>query len=243
MNRKMKGEVWVSAIIYTMVAVLALVLILNTGIPLLTELKDRSAFEKVKEVMLDIDKRISEVASQGEGSQTTIAFEIRDGEMKFQNDQIIWEMETKSEIVSPRTSTRLGNLVIASNANVRTYELNNHYVMETEIKNDTFRVVANKIGSKENLVYLNTSHILENVSFNGVNMDGDFVFSLNGNTSSMKGLGYVEMVPDGNRSNIGKGKIIAHMFTNFSDYDLVFTLNSYSDFLQVQIKNIRIRNG
>ncbi len=243
MSNKKKGEIWVSAIIYTMVAVLALVLILNTGIPLLTELKDRSVFEKVKEVMLDLDKRITEVANQGEGSQATVSFEIRDGEMKFRNDQIIWELETKSEIVSPRTSSRIGNLVISSNANVRSYELNDYYVMETEIKNDTFKVVGNKLGSKENLVYFNTSQIIENVSFNGENMEGVFTFNLNGNISSARGLGYVEMVPHGNRSNLGKAKIIAHMFTNFSDYDLVFTLNSYADFLQVQVKDIRIRNG
>jgi hypothetical protein len=242
-KKNRKGEIWVSAIIYTMVAVLALVIIMNTGIPLLTELKDRSVFEKVKGIMLDLDMKITEIANQGEGSQATLSFEIRDGEMKFRDNKIIWEIETKSEIVSPRTSTKLGNLIISSNANVRTYQMADYYVMETEIKNDTFRVVANRLGSKTNPVYFNTSQIIENISFNGVDMPGTFTFNLNGNMSSAAGVGYIEMLPGGNHTNVGKARIVAHMDTNFSQYDLVFVLNSYADFVAVNIKNVKIKNG
>lgn len=236
-----KAQVWVSAIIYTMVAILALVLILNTGIPILTELKDRAVFEKVKGVMLDLDKQITEIAGQGEGSQTSVSIDIKEGELKFQNNQIIWEIETDSEIISPRSRTKIGNLIIASNANVRTIETDEYYIMESFIQNDTFRVVINKTGNEYSWVPYNVSQIIENISYNGNNMDGDFIFNLNNEPTSMNGTGYTEMMPSGNNSNLGSARVVAHMNSSFADYDLVFTLGSYADFITVNIKNIEIK--
>ena len=235
-----KAQVWVSAIIYTLVAILALVLILNTGIPILTELKDRAVFEKVKEIMLDMDEHITEIASQGIGSQSSVSFEVKDGEISFDNNQMIWEIETKSEIISPRTRTKIGNLIIASNANVRTIETSNHFIMESYILNDTFRFAVNKLGSSGSLVSYNVSDVVANISYNGDNMDGDFKFSLNDEPTSMNGTRYIEMIPSGNNSNLGSARIIAHMNSEFANYDLVFTLGSFADFVTVNIKNIEI---
>ena len=49
------------------------------------------------------------------------------------------------------------------------------------------------------------------------------------------------MIPPGNNSNLGSAKVIAHMNTGFGDYDLEFTLQSYADFLTVNVKNFRPR--
>ena len=49
------------------------------------------------------------------------------------------------------------------------------------------------------------------------------------------------MVPSGNNSNQGYAKVIAHMNTTFASYDLEFTLESYADFLTVNVKNFQPR--
>lgn len=239
MNKK--SQIWISAIIYTMVAILALVLILSTGIPLLTELKDRAVFEKVKDIMVNLDQQISEIANQGEGSQAIVSFEVREGEIKFEDNQFVWEIETESEIISPRTSQILGNLIIASNANIKTFDTPNYYRLQTNLKNDTFNAVFNKRGSKNSWTYFNTSQIIENISFNGIPMDGTFTFTLNDDPNSAKGTGYTYMIPSGNNTNQGHAKVIAHMNTTFAEYDLEFSLGSYSDFVAVKVKNINIK--
>ena len=240
-QRSNKAQIWVSAIIYTLVAVLALTLILNTGMPILSEFKDRSVYEKVKNIMLDLDEHITEIANQGEGSQASVSFDIKDGKVKFENNEIIWEIETKTEIISPRSSTKLGNLIISSNANVRTYDLTNFHVMETNIKNDTLSIAINKKGSASNWVNLNTSGLIQNISYNGNNMNGNFTFNLNNNASSAVGNGYTYMKPNGNNSNLGSAEVIAHLNTSFAEYDLVFRLESYADFLIVNVKNLVIK--
>jgi len=239
MNKK--SQVWVSVIIYTLVAVLALVLILNTGIPILTEMKDRSVFTKVKDIMLDLDSHITDIGQQGEGSQASAALEIRDGEIRFEDGQLVWELETKSEIISPRSSTTLGNLIISSNANVKTYLLDDAFLINTTIKEDDFGAKFKKIGSESNWQQYNTSEIIEYVSYNGNKMEGVFEFSLNNDGGSTKGTGYTKMVPSGNNTNLGRAKVIAHMNSTFAEYDIEFVLESYADFLTVRIKNFEAK--
>lgn len=241
MKKNKKSQIWISVIIYTLVALLALLLLLNTGLPLLTEMKDRASFNKIKDIMLDLDRHISEISSQGEGSQSSVSFEIRDGEVKFINNKLIWELETKSSIMSPRSSTVLGNLVISSNSNVNTYEYDNEYIMSTRIKNDTFLVNISRIGSKTDWQNYNLSEVINYFRYNDNEMAGRFEFMLNNDANSGVGNGYTELVPSGNSSNLGRAKVRAHMNSSFGEYDLDIIMESYSDFLTVKIKNFRAK--
>jgi len=137
---------------------------------------------------------------------------------------------------------KLGNVIISSNANVKTYDTTNYYILESTIKNDTFRAYFNKKNSKESWDYINTSGIIHNISFNGEAMSGDFIFNLNDDVTSFNGTGYTSMTPSGNNTNLGQAQVTAHMDTSFATYDLVFTLSSYSDYLKVNVKNIQINS-
>ncbi|MBN1502987.1 hypothetical protein JW930_05575 [Candidatus Woesearchaeota archaeon] len=234
---KKKGQVWVSAILYTLVAAMAIVIILQTGIPILSRFKDQATFTKTKDVMLNLDKHITEIAREGEGSQRVVTIDITDGKLIVDNNQIVWELETKNKLIDPRTSQIEGNLIITSNANVQTIETDNDFIMQTQIKNDTFSVNISKIGSRNNWMDINTSSLLNYISFNDNMMNGTFNFSLNYDPSSTSGNGYTEMIPSGNNSNLGKAKVVAHINSSFAEYELEFVLESYADFLIARVKN------
>ncbi|MFH2020510.1 MAG: hypothetical protein ABIJ34_03795 [archaeon] len=236
-----KAQIWVSVIIYTMVAISTVMLLLNTGVPILTEMKDRAVYEKVKEIMLDLDKQTTDLAGQGEGSQSSASLDVREGKITFDNNEVTWEIETKTPLISPRSSSNLGNLIISSNANVRTIDIENYYILETSIKNDSFRVVINKKGNENSWVFYNTSDLIENISFNGDRMAGKFYLGINNMDTSKNGTGYTKMYPEGNYSHLGSAKIIAHVNSTFAEYDIEFILESYADFLTTKIKNIRLK--
>ncbi|MFH0875055.1 MAG: hypothetical protein V1859_03895 [archaeon] len=233
-----KSEVWVSAILYTLVATVALVLILEAGIPILERLKDRTTFTKTKEMMLSLDKQIQAVASEGEGSQRVVNLEIKEGKLLIGNNQVVWEFETKNRIIDSKTSQDIGNLVITSNANVIVTENDYNYFLNTSLKNDTFSAVIQKVGSESAWAPINTSKLIESINFNGVPLNGNFSFKINGDSLSEKGTGYTKLVPAGNSSNLGRAKVIAHINApTFAEYDLEFTLESYADFISVKVKN------
>jgi hypothetical protein len=241
MKTNKRGEVWISAVLYTLIAVLALVLILEAGLPILERLKDRATFTKTKDVLLNLDKHIEEVANEGEGSQRIVSLEVKEGNLRFTNNQVTWEMETKNQLVDPRTSTTVGNLIITSNANVNTYETEDSYIMETNIENDTFAVKVFKRGSRSAWVDINTSDLIDYVSYNGVKMNGTFMFTLNNDPDSALGNGYTEMIPSGNRTNLGRAKVVAHVNSSFAEYDLELVLESFTDFVSTRIKNFEAK--
>lgn len=237
-----KSQEWVSAILYTLVAAMAVVIILEAGIPILSKFKDQATFTKTKDVLLNLDKHITEIAREGEGSQRIVTLDIKDGKLFIEDNQIVWELETKNRIVDPRTSQIEGNLLITSNANVRTIETEDYYIMQTRIKNDTFSVNISKVELTEPWLEINTSKLINYISFNDDLMNGTFTFSLNGNLSSSTGNGYTVMVPEGNNSNLGRAKVIAHINSSFAEYDLEFVLESYADFVTAKIKNFRAKS-
>ncbi|MBR9690379.1 hypothetical protein GOV08_01715 [Candidatus Woesearchaeota archaeon] len=235
---KKKAQIWISAVLYILIITSSIVLILKVGIPLLEKMKDRSSFSNAKETMLQIDRTIQEVANEGEGSQRILPVDIKDGKIKIDNNEIAWELKTKSQVLDERSSINFGNLIVSSNANVKTYEFSDHFVMQTEIEGDIFNVSMEKIGSENNFSSINTSNIIRDVYYNGERLGGSFNFLVNGDVSSGTGNGYTKMIPAGNNTNLGKAKVIAHINSSSYTYDLEFTLESFADFLSVELKNV-----
>ena len=63
MNRK--SQVWMSAVLYILIAAVAMVIILQAGIPLLNGMKDRASYTRAKDTLAGIDKIVEEVAGEG----------------------------------------------------------------------------------------------------------------------------------------------------------------------------------
>ncbi len=108
-----KGEIWISAVIYIGLGVIAITLLVGAGVPLLNKMRDRNAFLQTKEVMQIIDNSIRDVASEGPGSQRYLSpLEINKGyiEIPKSSNTIIWTMETKAVLQEPGVSITDGNL-------------------------------------------------------------------------------------------------------------------------------------
>lgn len=235
------AEVWVSAILYILIITLVIVLILKTAVPIIEKMKDRSSFNKAKESMLTIDKTISEVANEGEGSQRIVPVDVKDGKIIINNNEISWEIETKTEVLDERSSVDFGNLKISSNANVKALETENSYIMQTTIDGDIFNVSVKKIGLESNYSAINTTSIIESVYYDGQLLDGEFNFLVNGDEDSSEGNGYTKMIPAGNNTGLGRAKVLAHVNNSDYEYDLELTLESYADFLTVELKNVKFK--
>ncbi len=248
MESKKRGQVWVSAILYTVVIIVAITLILSVGIPLINKMKDKIVFSRAKDMMLNLDKHVVDVASEGEGSQRIVPIEIVDGKMEVKNNQIVWKFDTSSEIVTSRTKIDIGNLIIISNANVEatTYNKadgNGSFTLQTEvggtdeIEGDLFLVNISKLGSEDNWVDISTSNLINYILYKDNKIDGTFSFSINDNSTSMSGNGYTKLVPSGNNTNLGRAKVIAHINSTYASYDLEIALESFADFVTLKINN------
>ncbi len=111
MNKR--GDIWISAVIYIGLGIVAITLLLAAGIPIINNLRDKNTFIQTKDLMHSIDNTINTVVSEGPGSQRFLSpIEIKSGSLEIRGitKQIIWTSETKAQLQEPGTLIREGNL-------------------------------------------------------------------------------------------------------------------------------------
>ena len=95
--KQKKGAIWVSAVLYLTLGIIAITLILGAALPLVEKMKDRNAVIQTKQVLFTLDETIKTVANEGPGSQRELSpFIINAGELTIDhaNNLIVWSMLT-----------------------------------------------------------------------------------------------------------------------------------------------------
>ena len=105
MNKK--GIIWISAVIYIALGLVAVTIILSSSLPLINNLKDKATYMQSKVVLYEIDKNIKEVINEGPGSKRFIdTVIIKGGKLEFVSsanllNEIKWFDTTQATIVEP----------------------------------------------------------------------------------------------------------------------------------------------
>lgn len=235
-----KGQIWISAVLYILIAAVAMFLILQMGIPLLNQMRDRSSYTGARDMMVSIDKNVQEVSAEGEGSQRIIPVDIRQGAMIVDNTSqaLKWQIQTQSKVIEPRTSVQFGNLKVYTNIDVNTDEQpcsDNSGEMCYILENSRIRAEILKKGNITDKQDIKTSDLIRSITYKGATptiLQGNFDFAVSG--KNPEGIAYTEMKPAGTNKNIDRASVTLHMT---DQYDLILTLESESDFLKADVKN------
>jgi hypothetical protein len=193
--------------------------------------------------MQQLDSNVQSVIAEGEGSTRTIRGSFDRGRMYFDNDtkSLVYELETDADVISPQVSTREGNVILSSSANVEvseeTVDGEDCYMM----KNEHIDACIKDVGSSDSYEEIDTSDLLVLYRFKGEDsdreLDANVSVELNGKEATTHGEGYTT-AETGNY--IGTGQVTATVASEYGfTYDVVFQLPTGSDFLQVDVQNFR----
>lgn len=98
----MKGQVWISAVLYIAIGIVAISLILGAGLPVVYRMRDRNTVMQTKELLHTFDSSIRQVSSEGLGSQRILdPVIIKGGKMEINDNEISWQMDTSAVIMEP----------------------------------------------------------------------------------------------------------------------------------------------
>lgn len=217
--------------LYILIAAIAVVLILDAGVPLLQEMRDKSTFAKTRDTMLSLDQHIKDVASEGEGSQRVIPLEVRDGYFRVENNMIEWELESEARLLEPRSKLDYGNLIISSNIDVDSYDYGGYYLLENAYIRVNISAMTNSTNTTSNLI---TSVFLKS---SNKTIPGNFTFMIGEDESTASGVLSTSLTPQGNNTNTDFASVIVSVDSTI-DYELVLTLESQADFITSRIRNI-----
>tara|TARA_Y100000310_G_scaffold337122_1_gene423359 strand:- start:2249 stop:2794 length:546 start_codon:yes stop_codon:yes gene_type:complete len=112
-NSRKSGQIWVSAVLFIALGVIAISLILAAALPLVNKMVDRNTAVQTKQILISIDDTVRTVANEGPGSQRQITPLIIDkGELDIDGEEetISWSMETKSLLMEKDIEIKEGNV-------------------------------------------------------------------------------------------------------------------------------------
>ena len=230
-----KSQIWVSAVLYTMVAAVSIAFIVQAGLPLVEGMRDRSTFNRMKNQMMVLDQYIEQVASEGRGSQRYVPFEIAQGDFRIDNNGVRWEMQTSARIVEPRSSYKIGNIMISANSDVTARDRGDYYLLE----NSRISAKLYKNGTSDNYVNISTNNLIHELSIAGKNVtvNPTFSFMIGDDENSQHGVGYTYLSRQG--SFLGSASYVAYIETEDYSYELHIILEGETDFFKTEVKNFR----
>ncbi|RME55007.1 hypothetical protein D6777_02025 [Candidatus Woesearchaeota archaeon] len=125
-----RGQIWISAVLYMALGVVALTIILAAGVPMVQKMKDKNSVTQTKNVFLLLDQNIRGVVNEGPGARRYISpLQLSAGEFYVTPDRLIWNMTTKAKLLEP------GVVINEGAVEMRNYEtfLEDEFVMNLQL--------------------------------------------------------------------------------------------------------------
>lgn len=232
------GVTVISEVLFLAVAAAMVFIIYTMSAPVISSMQASSTFEQTKSLMLDLDRAIQDTASQGKGSRSTLYITTGAGEIVLDEDHdvIKWTLATDAQVISPRSMSRAGNLMIGANLGAMAYE--NESIGAYVLENERLLVHIRKIGSEEAPAYYNTSDLLMGIYNKDIGRWMNLSrleISIDDDPSSMNGTGYTQLPEEGYA--LPRGEVVAAISTSHEylpDYTVTFSLESGADFLTIE---------
>ena len=232
----------VTYVLITAIVVAAITLVLTFALPLIQKAQEVATYQQALEILKTIDLAVKEVASEGIGALRKVDLRFDKGEFRIEKatDSIIYKLDSKAKILEPGYYSKRGNLEISAGADAiaKEYDFDNDGNEEIVLENSFIKVVLKKIGSETTWQPINTSELLEYFVLKTTNQNltiFDSKIELDDFSTSSYGNGYSKALKPNVYSS--QAKALVHVNSSLIEYDILYTLPAYADYLIVEIQN------
>ena len=128
-KKNSRGQVWVETVIYLLIAFVMMGLVLSFIRPKIEELRDKTIIEQSLEIIKEIDNSIITIGSSG--NKRLVEVGIRKGSLIIdsENDDIIFEMESRYIYTETNTATESAKIVQIGNIQALTEKAGRSYLV------------------------------------------------------------------------------------------------------------------
>ena len=128
-----KGDLWVSAALYTALGLILITVILSVGMPFIDKIKNRNTLLQTKELLYGMDALIREVDNEGVGSRRPLYVDLQAGEFLIQdeaaNEKVLWKFisDDKLGIESGSSVGQSGPIIKEGSLNLQSTKVGQGY--------------------------------------------------------------------------------------------------------------------
>lgn len=230
-------------IAYVLVALLVVV----TSIIVVNQInksRDDSAdylkIEETKNTLQELDSIITDLSFEAPGSKRKVSLDLPEGRYYISGDKDTLEVktETQTQVIESGVKFKQGSVTIQSGPSMDATETDYDTDGENEyiIENDYVAFAVKKIGSSDQSEPLNMSNVIEYIENKElqVSITPETKLMIDHSEQSYYGTGYTKIVDNGPTKGI-----LIHIDSSYAEYDAIFTLGSFDDYLTVEVKNIQ----
>jgi hypothetical protein len=227
----------ISGVMYVAVSLAAITMVVQVGNPIVRDVQDSISLDQAKEMMSRLDNTIREVAAEGKGSVRIVPIEFSRGKLVVDDvsNQIYYQLETQSEVISPGVRREIGNIYVASSTDVSVTKDATHWILE----NSHIRAKIKRIGSETSPAPVNLTNVIESVRYNlgepeEADFNGQIELGVDSSAARSVGNGYTVALKEG--TGLASGTVQIHVDNSQMTYDVFVTLRG-GDFLEVTANN------
>lgn len=174
-KKSRKSQIWVSAVLYLALGIVAISLLLAAAIPVINRMRDRNTMAQTKELMFTLDETIRTVLNEGPGSQRELSpFTIKSGYLLIDDadNKIVWTLETSAVLLEPDIAIQEGalNMTLHSTKIEGKYNIELLLPYKGTIDLEISQSIANPLSGRYSLVITHTGI---------VNTDGEPIIRFN----------------------------------------------------------------
>ncbi|MFO8016910.1 MAG: hypothetical protein R6U32_07460 [Candidatus Woesearchaeota archaeon] len=226
-----KGQIWISAVLYVLMTAVIMVVVLEAGLPVLKEMRDKAVFVQSRDNLISLNQHIKEVGSAGPGSQRTVPLQVQKGHLEVGKEKLRWYMDTEADIIEPMSKISMGDVKIASDSDVDAHETGGHYILE----NFYMLAAFNKLGNASSYENISSDSIIDYMQFKGTGAIANGTFDLSVDDEMVSGEGYTSINDKG--YDQGRASVTAFVnTTSGTNYTIIFTMHGNSDYMTVRMR-------
>ncbi|MCF7910664.1 hypothetical protein K9L16_03260 [Candidatus Pacearchaeota archaeon] len=142
-----RGQVWIEAVMYTLISIIVLTLVLAYAKPKIDEMKDKAILEQTIGIINEIDQIVLSIVQGGTGNRRVVNVGLKKGTLMIdgENDEIFFEMESAYKFTEPGKEVMVGDITALTQTQSglnfitlkRTYNYNLTYEEQEESKSVT----------------------------------------------------------------------------------------------------------
>jgi hypothetical protein len=139
----------VSYALYVGIGLSAMYIAVSSATPYIEDMRDTAAIQRQMDTLTELDQLVRQMSQMAEGAQSTQTVQVDRGEMFLENQTIVYELTTRSDIISSGSSREIGEILLSANAQSTLVETTHDGTPCYRMENQYVEACIKKIGGED----------------------------------------------------------------------------------------------
>jgi len=236
MNTRKAVSVMISYALYVGIGLSAMYIAVSSAAPYIEDMRDTAAIQRQMDALTELNQLVQQVSQMAEGTQSTQTVQVNRGEMFLENETIVYELTTRSDIISSGSSREIGEILLSANARASLQETTYNGIPCYRMENQYVKTCIRKIGDEDSFASGSIDDLLLYMEHKAQQEQVEPTLDVVLDEDAMTAEGQIRTEPVAVDDHLGTAEVV--VFVKPPDrptYELDIRLHSGADYLHTSV--------